>query len=119
MVAQRQDNPPASPWVWTSGSDWQGKAITLTFGRPHPRRGWQGKAITLTFEYDNSTHALGDLTTQRDTGCVWSKLEIGLGGQRKTITIPAGQRVFTPAQIAAATTFTSIDQIWALNITVA
>lgn len=100
MGAQRQDNPPTSPWVWTSGGD------------------YQGKAITLTFEYNNSTHALGDLTTQRDAGCVWSKLEIGLGGQRKTITVPTGQRVFSPAQIQAATGFTSIEQIWALNITV-
>lgn len=100
MVAQRQDNPPTSPWVWTSGSD------------------YQGKAITLSFAYDNSNHALGDLTTTRDTGCVWSKLEIGLGGQRKTVTVPNGQRTFTPAQITAATGFTSIDQIWALNITV-
>lgn len=100
MGAQRQDNPPTPPWIWSSGSD------------------YQGKAITLTFDYNASTHALGDLTTQRDTGCVWSKIEIGLGGQRKTVTVPAGQRTFTPAQIQAVTGFTSIEQIWALNITV-
>lgn len=101
MGAQRQDNPPTSPWVWTSGSD------------------YQGKAITLTFNYNNSTHALGDLVSQRDTGCVWSRIEIGLGAQKKTVTVPNGARTFTPAQIQAATTFTSIEQIWALNITVA
>lgn len=101
MSTRRQDNPPTSPWVWSSGSD------------------WQGKQINLSFVYDSTTHALGDLTSVRDEGCVWTHLEIGLGGQKKTIAVPVGTRTFTPAQIAAATGFTLIDQIWALNFTVA
>lgn len=101
MSTRRQDNPPTSPWLWSSGSD------------------YQGKAITLTFNYDNTTHALGNLVSQRDSGCIWTHIEIGLGAQTRTVPVPIGQRTFTPAQIQAATTFTSIEQIWALNITVA
>lgn len=101
MNARRQDNPPTSPFVWSSGGD------------------YLGRQISLTFSYDNSTHALGDLVSQRDSGCVWSRLELGVGGQKKTVTVPVGSRTFTPAQIQAATGFTSIDQVWALNITVA
>lgn len=101
MSTRRQDNPPTSPWVWSSGAD------------------YQDKQISLTFNYNETTHALGNLVSQRDSGCVWSRIEIGLGAQTKTVTVPVGQRTFTPAQIQAATGFTSIEQIWALNITVA
>lgn len=101
MSTRRQDNPPTSPWTWSSGPD------------------YLGRAINLSFAYDNSTHALGDLTSIRDVGCKWTHLEIGLGAQMKTVPVPVGTKVFTPAQIAAATGFTSIEQIWALNFTVA
>lgn len=101
MSTRRQDNPPTSPWVWSSGSD------------------ANGNSISLSFVYNESTHALGSLTSTRDAACVWTHLEIGLGAQKKTLPVPAGVRVFTPAQIQAATGFTSIDEIWALNFTVA
>lgn len=100
MGAQKQGTP-TSPWEWSSGSD------------------ANGNSITLTFNYNETTHVLISLVSNRDVGCVWTHLEIGLGAQTKTLPVPAGSRTFTAAQIQAATTFTSIDEIWALNFTVA
>lgn len=101
MSTRRQDNPPVSPWVWSSGAD------------------SGGKSITLTFNYDDVTHDLISLVSVRDAGCVWTHLEVGLNAQKRTLPVPVGSRTFTAAQIQTATTFTKIDQIWALNFTVA
>lgn len=100
MVAQKEGTP-TSPWVWSSGGD------------------YQGKQITLTFNYDETSHALISLVSQRDAGCVWTHLEVGLGEQKRTLPVPDGQQTFTAAQIQQATGLTTIDQVWALNITVA
>lgn len=100
MSTRRQDNPPTSPWVWSSGLD------------------ANGGSIEASFAYNNSTHALISLTSVR-TSTLWTHMEIGLGAQKKTVPVPLGQRTFTGAEIAAATGFTSIEQIWALNFTVA
>lgn len=100
MSSRRQDLPPTSPWEWTSGLD------------------ANGGSITASFAYNNSTHALISLTTVR-TSTLWTRVEIGLGAQRKTVPVPSGTRTFSAAEIAAATGFASIEQIWALNFTVA
>jgi hypothetical protein len=100
VSTRRQDNPPTSPWPWSSGSD------------------ANGGSITASFAYNESTHALISLTTVR-TSTLWTHVEVGLGAQKKTLPVPLGQRTFTAAEIAAATGFTSIDEIWALNFTVA
>lgn len=100
MGAQKQGTP-TSPWEWSSGSD------------------SNGKSISLAFNYNETTHVLISLVSTRDSGCVWTHLEVGLGAQKKTLPVPVGQRTFTAAQIQAATGFTTIDEIWALNFTVA
>lgn len=100
MVAQRQDLPPTSPWLWTSGLD------------------ANGGSIDASFAYNNATHALISLTTVR-TSTLWTRVEIGLGAQKKTVPVPSGTRTFTAAEIAAATGITSIETVWALNFTVA
>lgn len=100
MGTQRQDLPPTSPWLWSSGLD------------------ANGGSIEASFAYNNVTHALVSLSTVR-TSTLWTHVEIGLGAQKKTVPVPSGQRTFTGAEIAAATGFTNIDQIWALNFTVA
>jgi hypothetical protein len=54
-------DPISSPYVYDSGSDYQGKHVS----------------ITITF--DNATRALLAGTLHRDAGCRYTKILIGLG----------------------------------------
>jgi hypothetical protein len=61
LSADRQDNPLASPWAWSSGDS-------------------QGRQIGVEVAFNISTGVVTGVATSRAAGCAYGRLLIGLGG---------------------------------------
>jgi hypothetical protein len=96
----------ANPWHWDSGLDANGKLI--------------GVDVT----WNSATRALVSATAHRDTGCLYTKIFIGLGPDGIPNTSPevfdltgfTGSKTFSAAQMASVGLHT-IDDIISTQIT--
>lgn len=80
------------------------------------------RAITITVNFDNATRSIINAVVVRDTGCLWTKILIGLGtdgtpdSSTRKVTVPVGttnvgKAVFTGFGVD------TIEQFQAYNLT--
>lgn len=94
--------PPTSPWVWQAVDNF-------------------GRFIRITLPFD-AAHALGTATVERDVGCQWAHIYIGLGADgtpnstAHAFTVPEGMNTVTANQLRQRG-LNTIDDVIALQIT--
>lgn len=96
-------DPVSSPYVYDSGSD------------------YQGLHLSCAFTFDNVTRVLSGATVHRDVGCVYVAVLIGDPNGLPTRipasgAIPVGDTAITKAQLNARG-FTVVEDVLALQIT--
>ncbi len=60
MAAENKGDPPVSPWVYDSGD-------------------YQDNHIAFTVNFNEQTHAILSARIDRDPGCMYTKIYIGVG----------------------------------------
>ena len=101
-------DPLLSPWIWEARDNEQ-------------------EVIRITVTFNDATKVITGMTSFRDSGCAYTRLLIGSPADGipddtdKVITVPAGTRALTPAQLQALATkgLNTITDILALQITAA
>lgn len=101
MATQMVGGPPRSPWTYESAD-------------------YQGNAITFTVAFNETTLAITSARIDRDPGCVYTKILLGLGTDgspsSSTRQFSVGQstgHVVTAAELSSAgiSTFTDLLQV--------
>ncbi len=92
-----------SPYTWDSGAD------------------YLGRHLSISIPFNTTTRAIQNgIAVHRDSGCLWSRVVYGVpsdGTSTRSPVAPSGDTTLTAAQFTTATTFTTIDQVLALQIT--
>lgn len=96
-------DPQTSPWIWGSGD-------------------YQNRLITITVPFDEATRAIVDGTVvHRDDDCLWSHIvwDDPSNNQKakRSPVVPFGDTTLTAQQLRQATTFRTIDDILAVQVT--
>lgn len=101
MAGNKVGGPPISPWTYESAD-------------------YQGNAITFTVVFDEATLDITSARIDRDPGCMYTKIFLGVGGDgspnSSTRQFSVGQstgHIVSPAELNSAgiSTFTDLLQV--------
>lgn len=84
-----------------------------------------GRVIRITATFDEGTKELTDIIVFRDSGCLFTKILIGLGDDGRpdssirAVNVPAGTTDLTPAQVNVLKSrgLNTIDELWSYQMT--